>query len=333
VKVGEVTAQAASASWAERPQEVSVVVATYNRVAFLAGLVEALEGQTVPVEVVVADDGSSDATWAWLETFAATATLPFLALRLAHTGGPSVPRNTAAAHARGRLLAVTDDDCLPEPEWIAGLVRAMSRGAGIAQGATRPVDTHHGAWDRAVNVERPTALYETCNLAFDRERFLDLGGFPTFNVLRHLPRGFGEDVVLGARAAREGGLAWAGDAVVRHRWIASSYRQHLDGLRRLAGFPWLAREVPEVADRLLLGVFLSHRTAEFDAAVASVLLATVSRHPVLAAGAIPWAASRFRAARAKRPRLAIRLAQLAVADAVGLASLLEGSVRHRRVVL
>ena len=339
MKVAEVAARAESATWAEVARDVSVVVATHNRVTFLAGLVEALGAQTTPVEVIVADDGSTDGTWPWLETFAATTTLPFLALRLSHTGGPSVPRNTAAAHARGRLLAVTDDDCLPEPEWVAGLVRALSRGAWIAQGATQPVDTGHGPWDRSITVQRPTALYETCNLAFDRQRFQTLGGFPTFELLSDVARGFGEDVVLGARAAREGGFAWAGDAVVRHRWIKTSYRQHLDGVRRLAGFPWLVREVPEVAEQLSAGVFLSDRTMEYDAAVAAVVAALVTRRPVLLLGTAPWLRSRVRRARSRqqlagaaRP-LVVGLAQEAVADTVGLAALVRGSIRHRRLVL
>ncbi|MDQ1697306.1 MAG: hypothetical protein QOJ03_2659, partial [Frankiaceae bacterium] len=238
--VGAVTARVASAGWAQTSARASVVVATHNRVGFLPGLLEALAAQSLDVEVVIADDGSSDGTWPWLEVFAAHTSLPLLALRLDHTGGPSVPRNTAAASARTDVLAVTDDDCLPEPGWAAGLVDALAGGAWIAQGATRPVDCRHGPWDRAVSVSAPSGLFETCNLGFPRERFVDLGGFPTFNVLAHLPRGFGEDVVFGALAAREGGLAWAGDAVVRHRWISTTFTEHLQGIKRLAGFPWLA---------------------------------------------------------------------------------------------
>jgi glycosyltransferase involved in cell wall biosynthesis len=333
VNVGTVTATAASDTWVTKPApEVSVVVATYNRVAFLAGLLEALEAQTVDVEVVIADDGSTDGTWGWLEAIAATTALPVLALRLEHTGGPSVPRNTAATRARGRLLAVTDDDCLPEPEWAGRLADALAGGAWIAQGRTLPVDGAHGPWDRAVNVTEPTALYETCNLGLVRRHFVELDGFPTFALLSDLPRGFGEDVVLGARAAREGGFAWAGDAVVRHRWIRTSYQEHLDGIRRLAGFPWLAREVPEVAERLRGGVFLSRRTMEYDAALASVLLAVATRRPMLLAGAAPWLRSRVRAARS-RPRPLARLARDAVADTVGFVALVRGSIRHRRAVL
>jgi glycosyltransferase involved in cell wall biosynthesis len=339
MKVGTVTATSASEVWVTKPAPgVSVIVATHDRVAFLAGLFEALEAQTAAIEVVIADDGSSDGTWARLETITTTTALPVLALRLEATGGPSVPRNTAAAHARGRLLAVTDDDCLPEPDWAAELERALESGAWIAQGRTLPVDDDHGPWDRTVRIIGPTALYETCNLGLVRRNFVELDGFPTFALLSDLPRGFGEDVVLGARAAREGGFAWAGDAVVRHRWIRTSYREHLDGVRRLAGFPWLAREVPEVADRLRGGVFLSRRTMEYDAALGSAALAMLTRRPMLLLGAGPWVRGRLRSARARRGPgtgrpVVVRLAQEAAADTVGFVSLVRGSIRHRRPVL
>ena len=324
----------ASASWAQARADVSVVVATHNRSDFLPGLFAALAAQTADIEVVIADDGSTDETWEWLAAFAADTTLPVLALRLAHTGGPSRPRNTAVANARAEWLAVTDDDCLPDPGWAAAIVAAMSGGAWIAQGTTRPAGRRHGAWDRAVAVERPSGLYETCNLGFPRDRFVELGGFPTYDVLPHLPRGFGEDVVFGVRAARAGGFAWAGDAVVVHRWIHTSFSGHLDGLRRLSGFPWLARELPEVAALLQGGVFLSRRTIEYDAALVGVVGAVALRRPWLVLAAVPWVVDRSRTARKRRGRpLSVRLAQEAVADSVGFAALVRGSVRHRRPVL
>jgi hypothetical protein len=227
---------------------------------------------------------------------------------------------------------VTDDDCLPEPGWSAAMATALAAGAGVVQGQTRPADTDHGPWDRAVNVRAPSGLYETCNIGFPRQLFLELDGFPTYQVLGDLPRGFGEDVVFGVRAARAQGFAWADDAVVVHRWIPTTYRQHLAGVRRLTGFAWLARELPEVVERMPLGTFLSRNTATFDVAVSSLVLAAATRRPWLALGAAPWLRLRWRGQRPGR-HPGVRLAQVAVSDAVALASLVEGSVRHRRVVL
>jgi hypothetical protein len=116
--------------------------------------------------------------------------------------------------------------------------------------------------------------------------------------------------------------------------VPGTYADHLAGLRRLSGFPWLAREVPEVAALLQGGVFLSRRTLELDLAVASVLAAVASRRPVLALGALPWARRRTKTARGRQGRpVGIRLTQEAYADLVGLTALVRGSVRHRKLVL
>src|SRR4051794_15327531 len=183
---GVVVGRAASATWSDASAAVSVVVATHNRADFLSGLFAALETQTTDIEVVITDDGSTDGTWQRLEQLVTVTSTPVLALRVEHTGGPSVPRNTSVAHARCPWLAVTDDDCLPEPRWAAALVAELAGGPYVVQGTTRPADEPHGPWDRAVSVQRPSGLYETCNLGYPRDRFVELGGFPTLAVLAHL---------------------------------------------------------------------------------------------------------------------------------------------------
>ncbi|HEU5034210.1 MAG TPA: glycosyltransferase family A protein [Mycobacteriales bacterium] len=325
--------QARSPSWPDADACASVVVATHDRSAFLPELLDALAAQTVPVEVIVADDGSTDDTWQVLGCRAADSELPLLALRLPASGGPSVPRNSAAAYARTEVLVLTDDDCLPDPGWAAALLAGLGDRA-IGQGRTVPAGARTGPWDRTIEVTAPSGLFETCNLALRRDVFVELDGFPILDLLPDQARGFGEDVVLGTRAARRGGLAWVPDALVRHRWLPTTYAEHLDGVRRLSGFPWLARELPEVAELLVGGLFLSRRTAVFDAAAASLLAAAATRRPWLAVGAAPWLVDRLGSARGRPGRsVAVRLAQEAVADAVGLGSLVRGSLRHRRPVL
>lgn len=334
MRVGDVRMRVASAHWAEATRDISVVVATYERNGFLPELVARLEAQTASIEVVIADDGSSGETWRTLQELAATTSLPLLALRLDHCGGPSLPRNTAVDSARGSFIAFTDDDCLPDPGWAAAIAAGLAAGATVVQGATRPVAEHHDRWDRTVSIAAPTGLFETCNLGVRRDVFVDVGGFPVIDVVGGLPRGFGEDVLLGSRATALGSFGWAPDAAVEHRWIPASFADHLDGRRRLVGFPWLAKEAPEVADRLRAGVFLSPRTVQYDAAVASVLLAAVSRKPLLLAGMLPWLRSRLAAVRAQPGRgVAVQLAKEAIADTVGLGALIRGSIRHRRPVL
>lgn len=316
--------------------DTSVVVATANRVGFLDGLVAALERQTASgFELLVVVDGSQDGTWERLQALAGSTTLPLRALRIAATGGPSVPRNTGVSVARGELLLFTDDDCLPEPAWVGALRDALA-GNDLARGPVHPTSEPHGAWDRSIDVPSPTPWYETANLGVRRTAFLAAGGFPVLDVLGSLPapRGFGEDVVFGHRAADGRREGWAPTAVVRHRWVAGSYLDHLRGRRRLVGFPALKRVTPRLASVLPAGAFLGRRSLAFDVAAAAAGAAALTRQPWLLAGAVPWARLAWPDARARGGRSPwVRLVQLAVADAVGAAALVEGSVRHRAVVL
>lgn len=96
---------------------VSVVVPTIGRET-LAGCREALARQTrAPDEVViVVDEARRGASWA---------------------------RNEGIRRSRGDLVAFMDDDCLPAPDWLAGLVGALdgwnAAGAGGTYTETDPM--------------------------------------------------------------------------------------------------------------------------------------------------------------------------------------------------
>jgi hypothetical protein len=198
------------------------------------------------------------------------------------------------------------------------------------------VDEPHGPWDRSIDVDGPTPWFETSNLAFPREPFLAAGGFPVLDLLprRRAPRGFGEDVVLGRRLARALPTRWVSDAVVWHRWIPGTFTDCLAGQWRVVGFPLLVRELPELRDALWVKTFLTPRTAAFWSLLAGAGVATATgRRSALLAG-LPWLAQAWPDARRRaRLRAPLRLAQVAMADAVTVLALVEGSARARRVVL
>jgi glucosyl-dolichyl phosphate glucuronosyltransferase len=105
---------------------VSVVVATRNRAALLAETLGALLRQTWPAaryEILVADNGSTDGTPA------VVAAASLAAARVRHLSvqqpGKSHAVNAALACARGAIIAFTDDDVLPEPDWLERLGEAF----------------------------------------------------------------------------------------------------------------------------------------------------------------------------------------------------------------
>ena len=330
-----------SKTWPGPPQPtVAVHVPTFRRAEFLPELVACLEAQTYPrdrFEVAIVDDASGDAAWRDLRDLVDRTPLRMVALRQADNAGAAAARNAAVAATRGELLAFTDDDCLPTPSWIERLV-AAAEGADVVQGRTEP-DPRPGTgpWARSIRIVEPTPLFETCNIAYRRRAFAAAGGFDERNAVsdRAGEHPFGEDTLLGAAVVAAGGRrAFAADSVVHHRNLDASYADHLRGMRELDGFPALVRQSEVLRDALVAGTFLSRRTAAFDLAVLAAAAAFLRRRPLLLAGVVPWAVQTWPATREHggRPR-AVRLAQLGLGDAVGLLALVQGSLRHRRVVL
>lgn len=90
---------------------VSVILPTYNRLEYLRPAVDSVLAQTfADWELIVADDGSDAHTLDYLRTVASHPQVRLLTL--AHTGNPSMVRNTAVREARGEYLAFLDSDDL-----------------------------------------------------------------------------------------------------------------------------------------------------------------------------------------------------------------------------
>lgn len=110
---------------------VSVVVPTFHRPELLARCIGALARQTLAredFEVLVVDDGRSDATRDWVAHEATRHPHGFLRyLRPALGKGPAAARNWGWRAARAELVAFTDDDTLPAPDWLAQGRDAMRR--------------------------------------------------------------------------------------------------------------------------------------------------------------------------------------------------------------
>ena len=124
---GEVLAT--SATWdAPGTPAISVMVSTWNRSGYLDDLHRTLVAQTLAAdqfEVVVVDNGSADDTAEVLAALAESSPLRLAVVRLDENRGPAGGRNAAAAHCRAPLIAVTDDDCLPTPAWLIGIVASF----------------------------------------------------------------------------------------------------------------------------------------------------------------------------------------------------------------
>src|SRR5487761_1219850 len=96
---------------------ISVVVPVRNRRDLIEALLDALDKQTRrDFEVIVVDDGSTDGA----DNVAASRVVAGRPVRLlrANGAGAVTARPIGAREARGAILAFTDSDCVPCPDWL-----------------------------------------------------------------------------------------------------------------------------------------------------------------------------------------------------------------------
>ncbi len=115
---------------ADRSYAVSVVVPTYNRARVLGVCLDSLLAQELDdsYEIVVVDDGSSDATASVVDAVrsAYDGPVPLRYERQEHAG-ISVARNRGAILARSQLIAYIDDDDDVPPSWLGVIVDGARR--------------------------------------------------------------------------------------------------------------------------------------------------------------------------------------------------------------
>jgi glycosyltransferase involved in cell wall biosynthesis len=110
---------------ARRPL-VSVAMAAYNAARFVEQALASLSAQTLDdLEVLVADDGSTDGTAARVEE-AARRDPRIRLLRLGRNRGQAVALNAAVDQARGRYLALLDADDEATPTRLADQAAALA---------------------------------------------------------------------------------------------------------------------------------------------------------------------------------------------------------------
>jgi GT2 family glycosyltransferase len=102
---------------------VSIVAPTVGRASYLHVALRSLAAQELdePYEVVVVDDGSTDAT---VEVCRAAGVRM---LRQPRRMGPNAARNRGIAETSGALVVFVDDDVEAPPGWLAALVAGARR--------------------------------------------------------------------------------------------------------------------------------------------------------------------------------------------------------------
>jgi GT2 family glycosyltransferase len=190
---------------------IAVVTTVRDGERALAGLADALDAQTLSdFEWVVIDNASRDGTARVARARGATVVAE-------PQPGRARARNRGVAATGAQLLAFTDADCRPRPDWLKRPTERLARGEPLVAGrvlvttsvAPNAIERFEALWRFRDDPQRGWA--PTANLGMRREAFEAIGGFdPSY---RHI----GEDVDLCLRAGAAGfSLTRCPDAIVEH---------------------------------------------------------------------------------------------------------------------
>jgi glycosyltransferase involved in cell wall biosynthesis len=170
------------------PPLVSVIVCTRNGARTLHACLVGLARLEYPsFEVIVVDDGSTDATPQIVEAFG---------FRLISTEprGLGNARNTGMNAARGEIVAYLDDDAWPDPHWLSYLVHTFESTGHAAVGGPNigpPLDgfvaacvaNAPGSPTHVLIGDREAEHLPGCNMAFRKRHLEGIGGFdPQFHT-------------------------------------------------------------------------------------------------------------------------------------------------------
>jgi GT2 family glycosyltransferase len=199
-----------------RYPRVSVVVCAYNAETTIADTLDGLMDLAYPnYEVIVVDDGSTDATGSIASEYD-------VALITTPNRGLSNARNTGLWRSSGRIVAYIDADARPDPHWLDYLSASFEDSKYVAVGGPNIASPGDGDVAECISnapgnpthvmlSDRVAEHIPGCNMAFRREALIAVGGFdPRFRVA-------GDDVDICWRMRDSGGtIGFSPSAVVWH---------------------------------------------------------------------------------------------------------------------
>ncbi len=205
--------------------QFSVVIPTRNRPDTLAVCLERLAPgrQTFPAaeyEVIVTDDSADQPAEPQLAS-----RFPWVRWTRGPRSGPAANRNHGARLATAEWIAFTDDDCVPELDWLAAFAAAARAGgetASLLEGRTY-VDRPRAHPLESSPVNSTGGQLWSCNFAIRRTLFAAAGGFD-----ERFPYNAMEDVELCVRLQQRGvEPLFVVTAAVFHPWRRiTNWREH-----------------------------------------------------------------------------------------------------------
>jgi glycosyltransferase involved in cell wall biosynthesis len=251
--------------------DIALIICTRDRCKKLIRCLESVQRITFDRswELIIVDNGSTDETAVIVSEFIKTTNVRTIYL-FEPKPGKSTGLNTALSVAQGQLLAFTDDDCYPMPDFLSQVWSAFDDpSVGYIGGrimlhdpADYPITINESMTPRTFPARSfvCAGCVQGANMAFRRRVLLDIGGFdPVFGPGAMFPAA--EEIEAVSRASAMG---WKGEyrpeVVVRHhhgrnaadaaalwKWYAMGVGAfHMKMLLRGHQFLWFARSVHQL---------------------------------------------------------------------------------------
>ncbi len=221
--------------------KVSVVVPIYNGEEDLRQLIACLLAQTYPselVEYLLVDNNSSDNTLKSLQTAAEQCPITIRPLSENKIQSSYAARNVGIRAATAEIIAFTDADCRPQPQWLELLVKPfINEDVAIVAGEVAPLpgktvlerfaDSQETLSQKHTLANKFCPYGQTANLAIRRTALQKVGLFRPY-----LTTGGDADICWRIQLECIGRLEFAPDAIVQHRHrttfkeLASQWRRY-----------------------------------------------------------------------------------------------------------
>ncbi|MGB7519765.1 MAG: glycosyltransferase [Spirulinaceae cyanobacterium] len=269
---------------------VAVIIPVYNGEADLPNLVDCLLCQTYPAELVeylLVDNNSGDRTAKLIQEAEEKAKFQGITLRYLSEDqiqSSYAARNKGIQATKAEILAFTDADCRPQPDWLMKLIPPFAKpeiGLVVGEILALPGNTllEKHAEGQGILSQKNTLAHSFCpygqtaNLAVRRKAFAEVGLFRPY-----LTTGGDADMCWRIQKEAFWQLHFAEDGIIRHRHretikeLASQWRRYGRSnlyLNQLHGIPlrpkvekkyylflltrWLLKELPLNVVKALLG--------------------------------------------------------------------------------
>jgi len=201
---------------------VSVIIPTKNAEDRIGMCLESICNQShKPFEVIVVDGHSTDRTLEQLQTFP----VEVLSEDYGTVGGA---RQVGVEKATGEFVALTDDDTIPDKDWLKNLLEAFSDESilGVGGGVkyygselwTKPtalclnslLGSGNSVQGRLFKERRWVKSISGCNSMYRKEPLIKIGGF-------NVGLSINEETELNKRICKKGKLLYVPNAVVLHQ--------------------------------------------------------------------------------------------------------------------